>query len=135
MRPATTASLASLLLLALTGCAALRLPAEDDPDRSRHTFEIQGEVRQAGTLAAVPGAALTVEGAREVIGDARSDGTGRFWLKVSGVTPAPGPAKPGGPAGTVLISARAGALCAPATRVTLPASGPVFLVAGACPAP
>jgi len=119
----------------LTGCAALRLPAQDDPDRSRHTFEIQGEVRRADTFAAVPSAELTVEGAREVIGDVHADGTGRFWLKVSGVTPLPGPARAGGPAGAVLVSARGGDRCVPPTRVTLPTAGPVILLAGACPAP
>ena len=133
--PAAPLALLVGCAVALAGCAALRLPAQDDPDRSRHTYEVQGEVRRADTLAVVPGAALTVEGAREVIGDERADATGRFWLKVTGITPAPSAERADGPAGTVLISARAGAFCAPATRITLPLRGPVVLVAAACPKP
>jgi hypothetical protein len=134
-RPALAAGLAAGLAL-VGGCAALRLPPQDDPDRSRHSYEVQGEVRRADTLAVVPGAAITVEGAREVTGDERADATGRFWLRVTGITPSPSAKGVDGPAGTVLVAARLGQLCAPATRVTLPAGGPVVLLASVgCPAP
>ncbi len=127
---------ALLAALALAGCAAFRLPPEQDPDRSRHAYEIVGEVRRAEGLAVVPGATLHVLGAREVAGTTVTDATGRFWLRVEGITPgAPDPAGIGrGPAGTVRLTARAGARCAPETRVTLPAAGPVvLLLQGACP--
>jgi len=120
---------------ALSGCAAFRLPSEADPDRSRHAYEIVGEVRRADGLAVVPGATLEVLGAARVAGSTTSDATGRFWLRVEGITAAvPDPAGSlRGPAGTVRLTARAGNRCAPETRVTLPAAGPVILLLGKCP--
>jgi len=124
-----------VLLLPLAGCAAFRLPPERDPDRSRHAFEIVGEVRRADGLAVVPGATLEVLGAKEVAGSTTSDATGRFWLRVEGITAgAPDPSGSGtGPAGSVRLVARGGGLCAPETRVLLPAAGPVVLLLGRCP--
>jgi len=128
--------LALLLVLApLAGCAAFRLPADQDPDRARHAFEIMGEVRRADGLTVVPGASLEVLGAREVAGSTTADATGRFWLRVEGITAgAPDPSGSGkGPAGSVRLTARGGGLCAPETRVLLPAAGPVVLLLGKCP--
>lgn len=124
-----------LLLLPLAGCAAFRLPAEQDPDRSRHAFEIVGEVRRLDGLAVVPGATLEVLGARQVAGSTTADATGRFWLRVEGITAgAPDPAGGGkGPAGSVRLTARGAGLCAPETRVLLPAASPVILLLGKCP--
>jgi hypothetical protein len=124
-----------LLLVPLGGCAAFRLPADQDPDRSRHAFEIVGEVRRQDGLAVVPGATLEVLGARQVAGSTTTDATGRFWVRVEGITAgAPDPAGSGtGPAGSVRISARGAGLCAPETRVLLPAASPVILLLGKCP--
>ena len=127
----------SLLLAALaitTGCSAFRLPAEEDPDRSRHSFEIIGEVRMRDSGAVVPGAVVTVEGAKNVAGSRTSDATGGFWLRVSDIRGgAPDPAGLGkGPAGLVIVSARSGLLCSPETKVLLPAAGPVLLGMAPC---
>lgn len=124
-----------LLLLPLGGCAAFRLPADQDPDRARHAYEIVGEVRRSDGLTVVPGATLEVLGAGDVAGSTTADATGRFWLRVEGITAgAPDPAGTGkGPAGSVRLTARAGGLCAPETRVLLPATGPVVLLLGKCP--
>jgi hypothetical protein len=130
------ARLALLLPLAAPlGCAALRLPAAVDPDRSRHAYELEGEVRREPGLTTVAGAELLVEGAGAVLGSRTTDATGRFWIRVEGVTRlAPDPSGSGaGPAGFVLLSARAGAACAPETKVVLPAAGPVVLVVRPCP--
>jgi len=130
--------LASLPLLAAlvttSGCSAFRPPAELDPDRSRHSYEVVGEARRRDTGAVVAGAKVTVDGAREVAGDRTTDDTGRFWLKVSGISGAE-PDRAGigkGPAGLIIVSARAGPLCSPETKVLLPASGPVLLAMGPC---
>jgi hypothetical protein len=127
-----------LLPAALAGsaaCSAFRLPPEEDPDRSRHAYEILGEARMRETGAVVAGAAVTVEGARDVAGSRITDATGRFWLQVSNIGGgAPDRAGLGkGPAGLVTISARKGTLCAPETKVVLPAAGPVLLAMGPCP--
>ena len=125
-----------LLLLPLGGCAAFRLPPDQDPDRSRHAYEIVGEVRRADGLTVVPGATLEVLGAGDVAGSTTADATGRFWLRVEGITAgAPDPSGSAkGPAGSVRLTARGGGqLCAPETRVLLPAAGPVVLLLGKCP--
>jgi hypothetical protein len=135
-RRTASALLLALLppLVALSGCSAFRLPAEEDPDRSRHAYEIEGEVRRAGTNKVVAGAALEVTGAKEVAGDKASDATGRFWLRVSGISGgASDPAGIGkGPAGMVILKASTKELCSPETRVLLPASGPVDLIVTPC---
>jgi hypothetical protein len=127
--------LAALATLASsTACSAFRLPAEQDPDRSRHAYEIVGEVRMRDTGAVVAGAEVTVDGAREVAGSKSTDATGRFWLRVSGIGGQP-PDRAGigtGPAGLVIISARTSTLCSPETRVLLPAAGPVLLGLAPC---
>jgi len=125
----------TMVLVPLCGCAAFRLPADQDPDRSRHAYEIVGEVRRADGLTVVPGATLEVLGAGDVAGSTTADATGRFWLRVEGITAgAPDPSGSGkGPAGTVRLTARGGGLCAPETRVLLPAAGPVVLLLGKCP--
>jgi hypothetical protein len=127
-------ALAALALLAGAGCSALRLPAADDPDRSRHAYEIVGEVRTAKGLVPVAGARLEVRGAAAVSGSAGSDATGRFWLRVEGITPlAADRAGIGtGPAGAVWIGATSRDGCAPEVRVLLPAAGPVVLQLGPC---
>jgi hypothetical protein len=132
-RPLLAAALL-LPLAALGGCSAFRLPADEDPDRSRHAFEIQGEVRSAGTNKVVPGATLTVTGAGEAAGDKVTDATGRFWLRVTGISGGTSdPAGIGkGPAGMVVLKATAGSLCSPETKVLLPASGPVVLNVAPC---
>ncbi len=129
---------ASLLLLAAlvstTACSAFRPPANLDPDRSRHSFEVVGEARRRDTGVVVAGAEVKVEGAREVSGSRTTDATGRFWLSVSGIGGGQ-PDRAGlgtGPAGLVIISARAGTLCAPETKVLLPATGPVLLGMAPC---
>jgi hypothetical protein len=134
-RPAPVLLAALLLSLAAhAGCSAFRLPAEDDPDRSRHSYEIEGEVRRAGTNAVVPGAALEVTGAKEVAGDKVTDATGRFWLHVSGISG--GKADPAGigtgPAGMVVLKATAKGLCSTEIKVLLPASGPVSVTVAPC---
>jgi hypothetical protein len=126
-----------LLLTALASsaaCSAFRLPAEQDPDRSRHAYELVGEVRMRDSGKVVAGAEVTVEGAKEVAGEHVTDATGRFWLRVVGIGgAAPDPAGIGkGPAGLVIVSARSGALCSPETRVLLPATGPVLLGLAPC---
>ncbi|HET9554280.1 MAG TPA: hypothetical protein VFP50_15050, partial [Anaeromyxobacteraceae bacterium] len=105
LRPLRLALL--LPLAAAAGCAALRLPAAVDPDRSRHAYELEGEVRREPGLATVAGAELSVEGAGAVLGSRTSDATGRFWIRVEGITRlAPDPAgSAAGPAGFVLVSA------------------------------
>jgi hypothetical protein len=115
-------------------CSAFRLPAEQDPDRSRHAYEIVGEVRMRDTGAVVAGAEVTVDGAREVAGSRTTDATGRFWLRVSDIGgQAPDRAGIGkGPAGMVIVSARAGLLCSPETKVLLPAAHPVLLGMAPC---
>lgn len=125
--------LASLPLLAALStapaCSAFRLPAEQDPDRSRHSYEVIGEARRLDTGAVVSGAAVTVAGAKNVAGDRTTDGTGRFWVRVSGIGGEPRD-RAGigtGPAGMITISAKAGTLCAPETKVLLPAASPVLL--------
>jgi hypothetical protein len=127
-----------LLLAALataSACSAFRPPAALDPDRSRHSFEVVGEARRRDTGVVVPGAAVTVEGAKQVSGSRTTDATGRFWLNLSGIsggeTDRAGLGT--GPAGLVLISARAGTLCSPETKVLLPAAGPVLLGMAPCP--
>ena len=126
-----------LLLAALgaaTACSAFRLPAEEDPDRSRHSYSIVGEVRMRDGGKVVAGAQVTVVGAGEVNGSRTTDATGRFWFVVSDIG-GKAPDRAGlekGPAGQVLISARSGNLCAPETRVLLPASGPVTLSLAPC---
>jgi hypothetical protein len=127
----------SLLFAALASsaaCSAFRLPAEEDPDRSRHAYEIVGEVRMRDSGAVVAGAEVTVDGAKEVAGSRTTDATGRFWLRVSDIGgAAPDRAGVGkGPAGLVIISARSGELCSPETKVLLPAPGPVLLGMAAC---
>jgi hypothetical protein len=128
---------ASLLLAALataSACSAFRPPANEDPDRSRHTFEVFGEARRRDTGVVVAGAEVKVEGAREVSGSRTTDATGRFWLNVSGIGGGQ-PDRAGlgtGPAGLVIISARAGTLCSPETKVLLPATGPVLLGMAPC---
>jgi hypothetical protein len=126
-----------LLIAALgaaTGCSAFRLPAEEDPDRSRHAYQIMGEVRMRDSGKVVAGAQVTVNGAGEVSGSGTTDATGRFLFVVSDI----GGKKPDraglekGPAGLVVLSARSGASCAPDTKVLLPASGPVLLSLGPC---
>jgi hypothetical protein len=121
------------LALLLIGCAALRPPPELDPDRSRHTYSIVGEVRDAKTLAVVPGAEVSVTGADEDRPHL-ADATGRFAFDVHGIATArPDPAGTGhGPAGFVVLEARSGRRCAPETRVVLP-SGPVTLLVVPCP--
>jgi hypothetical protein len=121
-------------LLTASGCSAFRLPADQDPDRSRHAYEIVGEVRMRDGGKVVAGAEVTVEGARQVAGSRATDATGRFWLRVSEIGgQAPDRAGIGtGPAGMVVISARLGDLCAPETRVLLPAAGPVLLGLAPC---
>jgi len=127
-----------LLPAALAGsaaCSAFRLPPQEDPDRTRHAYEIVGEARMTDTSAVVAGAALTVEGAKDVAGSRSTDATGRFWLQVSNIGGQP-PDRAGldkGPAGLVMISARKGTLCSPQTKVLLPAAGPVLLGMGPCP--
>jgi hypothetical protein len=127
-----------LLLAALAGsaaCSAFRLPPEEDPDRSRHAYEIVGEARMRDTSAVVASAEVTVKGARDVAGSRTTDATGRFWLQVSNIGGEP-PDRAGlgkGPAGLVVISARKGKLCSPETKVLLPAAGPVQLAMGPCP--
>jgi hypothetical protein len=122
-------------LAATSACSAFRPPASQDPDRSRHRFEVIGEARRRDTGVVVPGAVVTVEGAKEVAGSRTTDATGRFWLNVSGIGGGqPDPAGLGtGPVGLILISARAGTLCAPETKVLLPAAGPVLLGMAPCP--
>jgi len=121
-----------LLLAALAGnsaCSAFRLPADQDPDRSRHAYELVGEARRKDNGTVVAGAQVTVEGAKEVAGSRTTDETGRFWLRVSGLSGSQ-PDRAGigtGPAGLVIISARAGTLCSPETKVLIPAAGPVLL--------
>ncbi len=127
-----------LLLAALAttaGCSAFKLPAGEDPDPSRHTYEVVGEARRLAGGAVVAGAVVTVSGAREVAGSQTTDETGRFWLMVSGIGGSkPDPAGVGkGPAGLIVVSARAGALCSPETKVILPAKGPVLLSLETCP--
>jgi hypothetical protein len=128
---------ASLLLAALataSACSAFRPPANEDPDRSRHTFEVFGEARRRDTGVVVAGAEVKVEGAREVAGGRTTDATGRFWLNVSGIGGGQ-PDRAGlgtGPAGLIIISARAGTLCSPETKVLLPATGPVLLGMAPC---
>jgi hypothetical protein len=127
-----------LLLAALgaaTGCSAFKLPAEEDPDRSRHAYQIMGEVRLRDSGKVVAGAQVTVTGAAEVSGSGTTDATGRFWFVVSDIGgKAPDRAGLGkGPAGLVVLSARSGALCAPDTKVPLPAAGPVLLGLVPCP--
>ena len=131
--------LASLTLLAAlaaaTACSAFRLPASQDPDRSRHTFEVIGEARRRDTGAVVAGAEVTVEGAKDVAGSRTTDATGRFWLNVSNISGGQ-PDRAGlgtGPAGLIIVSAKAGTLCSPETKVLLPASGPVLLAMSPCP--
>jgi hypothetical protein len=121
-------------LAATAGCSAFRLPAEQDPDRSRHAYELVGEVRMRDNGVVVAGAEVVVEGAREVAGDRRSDATGRFWLRVSDIGgQAPDRAGIGtGPAGMIIVSARTATLCSPETRVLLPATGPVLLGLAPC---
>jgi hypothetical protein len=126
-----------LLLAALAAagaCSAFRPPAEQDPDRSRHAYEIVGEVRMRDNGAVVAGAEVTVDGAREVAGSRTTDTTGRFWLRVSDIGGQP-PDRAGigkGPAGMVIVSARTGLLCSPETKVLLPATGPVLLGLAPC---
>lgn len=126
-----------LLLAALTSaaaCSAFRPPAEDDPDRSRHAYEIVGEVRMRDSGKVVTDAEVTVDGAKEVAGSRASDATGRFWIRVSNIGGgAPDRAGVGtGPAGLIIISARKGELCSPETKVLLPAAGPVLLGMAPC---
>lgn len=126
-----------LLLAALAttaACSAFRLPPEEDPDRSRHAYEIVGEVRMRDSGAVVAGAVVTVDGAKHVAGSRASDATGAFWLRVSDIGGgAPDRAGVGkGPAGMVIVSARSGDLCSPETKVLLPASGPVLLGMAPC---
>jgi hypothetical protein len=123
----------ALAALALAGCAALRPPPELDPDRTRHTFSIVGEVRDAKTLAVVPGAEVLVTGADEDRPHL-ADATGRFAFDVRGIAATrPDPSGTGrGPAGFVVLEARSGRRCAPETRVVLP-SGPVTLLVVPCP--
>jgi hypothetical protein len=126
-----------LLLAALASsaaCSAFRLPAEEDPDRSRHAYEIVGEVRMRDSGAVVAGAVVTVDGAKQVAGSRTSDVTGRFWLRVAEIGGTP-PDRAGlgkGPAGLVIVSARSGDLCSPETKVLLPAQGPVLLGLARC---
>lgn len=127
-----------LLLAALasaTACSAFRPPANLDPDRSRHSYEVIGEARRRDTGVVVAGAEVTVEGAKQVSGSRSTDATGRFWLNVSGIGGGQ-PDRAGlgtGPAGLIILSARAGTLCSPETKVLLPASGPVLLALAPCP--
>jgi len=129
------ASLPLLAALATTlACSAFRPPAAQDPDRSRHSYEVVGEARRRDTGVVVAGAQVTVEGAKEVAGSRTTDATGRFWLNVSGLSGAE-PDRAGigkGPAGLIIVSARTGTLCSPETKVLLPASGPVLLAMGPC---
>jgi len=126
-----------LLLCALgatAGCSAFRLPPEEDPDRSRHAYQIVGEVRMRDTGKVVAGAQVTVEGAGEVSGSRTTDATGRFWFMVSDIG-GKAPDRAGlekGPAGLVVLSARSGTLCAPETKVLLPSAGPVQLALAPC---
>jgi len=126
-----------LLLAALattSGCSAFRLPAGVDPDRSRHSDEVVGEARMVNSGKVVADAVVTVEGAKEVAGSRKTDETGRFWLLVSGIGGSP-PDRAGlgtGPAGLIILSARAGDLCSPETKVLLPAAGPVQLSMAPC---
>lgn len=130
---------AQLLVLAALGaataCSAFRLPAEEDPDRSRHTYPIMGEVRMRDSGKVVAGAQVTVDGAGEVSGNQTTDVSGRFWFVVSNIG-GKAPDRAGlekGPAGLVILSARAGNLCAPDTKVVLPSPGPVLLGMAPCP--
>ena len=132
---------ARLLLLAAlatgSGCSAFKLPAGEDPDRSRHSYEVVGEARRRDTSAVVAAAVVTVSGAKEVAGSRTTDATGRFWLMVSGIGGTE-PDRAGlgkGPAGLIILSARSGNLCSPETKVLLPAAGPVQLYLEKCPNP
>ena len=121
-------------LAATAACSAFRLPPEQDPDRSRHAYEIVGEVRLRDSGKVVGGAEVTVDGAKQVSGDHVTDSTGRFWLRVSEIGGA-APDRAGigqGPAGLVIVSARTATLCSPETRVLLPAAGPVLLAMAPC---
>lgn len=121
-------------LVTTPACSAFRPPPEQDPDRSRHSYEVIGEARRRDTGVVVAGAQVTVEGARGVAGSRTTDATGRFWLHVSGISGAE-PDRAGigkGPAGLIIVSARTGTLCSPETKVLLPASGPVLLALGPC---
>ncbi len=82
----------------------------------------------------VASAVVVVTGAREVAGSRATDATGRFWFQVSDIGGGvPDRAGVGhGPAGMITISARKGGLCAPETKVRLPASGPVLLAMVPC---
>ncbi len=133
MSPLDRLLLASALLSA-AACSAFRPPAQDDPDRSRHAYEVVGELRMRDTGGVVAGAAIVVTGAREVAGSRTTDATGRFWFRVSDIGGGvPDRAGVGhGPAGMILVSARKGRLCAPETKVLLPASGPVLLAMAPC---
>jgi hypothetical protein len=132
VRPSRTWLLA---LTASAACSAFRLPPEEDPDRSRHAYELVGEARLRDGGLVVPGAEVTVTGAREVAGSRTTDQSGRFWLQVSGLSggSADRAGLGKGPAGMVILSARAGGLCAPETKVLVPAPGPIQLVMAPCP--
>jgi hypothetical protein len=131
--------LSTLLLLAAlastSACSAFRPPASQDPDRSRHSYEVIGEARRRDTGMVVAGAEVTVEGAKEVSGSRTTDATGRFWFNVSGIgggqTDRAGLGT--GPVGLIIVSAKVGTLCSPETKVLLPASGPVLLGMAPCP--
>jgi hypothetical protein len=71
-------TIAFACLLALAGCAGL--PSAPAPDE--RWFDLEGEVREAGTNRLLPAARVEIAGATRVDGRTTTDAAGRFGITV-----------------------------------------------------